>query len=247
MKICGFFNRNKKEKALLFRNIFANAIIGVVLIGLFALTYAGGILNVSSNNVNNAIYQGNTESKNISLMINVYWGNDYIQPILDVLKENEIKTTFFIGGTWAKQFPDLLQKIYNDGHEIANHGFYHKDHKNISYEQNKKEIEETHNLIKQLLNLEMTLFAPPSGSYSNTTLEIAESLNYKTIMWTRDTIDWRDQDATLIYERAIKNSAGGDLILMHPTEKTLEALPKIIKTLKEKGFNLTTVSNTIKI
>ena len=91
----------------------------------------------------------------------------------------------------------------------------------------------------------MTLFAPPSGAYDKTTVSCASSLGYKTIMWTRDTVDWRDKDAELIYSRAIKNAKGGDLILMHPTEKTLEALPKIITWFKDNGFNLTTVSNTI--
>ena len=92
----------------------------------------------------------------------------------------------------------------------------------------------------------MNLFAPPSGSYSKTTIETAKELGYTSIMWSRDTIDWRDQDENLIYSRAVKNAAGGDLILMHPTEKTAAALPKIIETLLGEGFNLTTVSECLK-
>lgn len=248
MKICGFFNKRKKKKLSpkSFRNIFANIIIGCLLIGLFALTYTGGTLNASSPSKEEAVYHGNINSKNICLMINVYWGNEYLDSMLKTLKDNNVKTTFFIGGTWANQYPDLLKKIYDDGHEIANHGYYHKDHKNISYEKNKKEIEDNHNLIKKLLGYEMKLFAPPSGSFSQTTLEIAKDLGYTTIMWTRDTVDWRDKDANTIYQRAIKNASGGDLILMHPTEKTAEALPKIIENLKKDGFNLTTVTECLK-
>ncbi len=245
MKIFGFLNR-KKYPLKTFRNIFANGIIAFVLIGLFFLTYTSDTLSAFSNTSSiSPIYAGNTSSNNITLMFNVYWGNEYLDCILGTLKENNIKTTFFIGGTWAEKYPELLQKIYTDGHEIANHGYYHKDHAKISYDNNMKEISNTHNLIKRLLGIEMNLFAPPSGSYSNSTLEIADSLGYKTIMWTRDTIDWRDQDSNLIYQRAIKNASSGDLILMHPTEKTAEALPNIISKLKELGFNLTTVSSTI--
>lgn len=247
MKICGFFNRKNKLSDKFFRNVFANAIIGFVLIGLFFLTYAGGALNTFSANAESAIYSGDANSNKISLMINVYWGNEYLESMLETLKENNIKTTFFIGGTWAEQYPNLLQKIYDDGHELGNHGYYHKDHKTISYERNKEEISNTHDLIKRLTNIDMTLFAPPSGSYSSTTLEIAKTLNYKTIMWTRDTIDWRDQDADLIYNRAIKSAKGGDLILMHPTKKTAEALSNIIKNLLENNFELTTVSNCLGI
>jgi peptidoglycan/xylan/chitin deacetylase (PgdA/CDA1 family) len=78
-------------------------------------------------------------------------------------------------------------------------------------------------------------------------VEIASELGYKTIMWTdgRDTIDWRDKDVDLIYSRAIKNCKGGDLILMHPTEATKNALDRIIKTLKDKGFELCTVTENI--
>ena len=90
----------------------------------------------------------------------------------------------------------------------------------------------------------MNLFAPPSGAFNNSTIEAANTLQYKTIMWTRDTIDWRDQDATTIYNRAVKNAKGGDLILMHPTKCTAEALPKIIETLQE-NFLLTTVTDVL--
>ena len=91
----------------------------------------------------------------------------------------------------------------------------------------------------------MNLFAPPSGAYNKITVSAALNLGYKTIMWTRDTIDWRDHDENVIYNRAIKNASGGDLILMHPTQATAKALPKIIDTLQARGFNLTTVSQNL--
>lgn len=244
MKVFGFFN-GKKFSLKSFRNVFANGIIVFVLIGLFFITYTSDALSAFSSVDKTPIYAGNLSSKNITLMFNVYWGNEYLDNILSVLDENGITTTFFVGGTWAEKYPELLQNIHEKDHEIGNHGYYHKDHASISYQRNTEEISNTHNLVKQQLGVEMNLFAPPSGSFSNSTLEIAESLGYKTIMWTRDTIDWRDQNAELIYQRAVKNASGGDLILMHPTEKTLEALPNIIKSLIESGFTLTTVSKTL--
>ena len=91
----------------------------------------------------------------------------------------------------------------------------------------------------------MNLLAPPSGAFNDTTLNIAYSLGYKTIMWTRDTIDWRDKDQNIICERATKDAKGGDLVLMHPTQQTLQALPKIISVLQEKNLCVTTVSQTL--
>lgn len=217
----------------------------VLLAGLSVLAIWGGNLLVNTSTVSGVYYNGDKSSKNVSLMINVYWGTEYLDQMLEILKENDVKTTFFIGGTWAVLNEDMLQKIYQDGHEIANHGYHHKDHDKLDENGNLNEISTTHTIVKELLNVEMNLFAPPSGAYDKTTVSVASSLGYKTIMWTRDTVDWRDKDAELIYSRAIKNASGGDLILMHPTEKTVEALPRIIEWFKQNGFNLTTVSQTI--
>ncbi len=215
------------------------------IVGGFA-TMAGvtGAIPVSTT-VSGVYYNGDKNSNNISLMINVYWGTEFIEPMLEIMKEKGVKTTFFIGGTWAVMNAETLQKIYDDGHEIGNHGYHHKDHDKISEEENLNQIKNTHTIVKELLGLEMNLFAPPSGAYNKTTVSSAAALGYKTIMWTRDTIDWRDHDAEIIYNRAIKNASGGDLILMHPTEATLKALPKIIDSLQTKGMNLTTVSENI--
>ena len=205
-----------------------------------------GVNLVSTSSVVNGVYySGNENSNKISLMINVYWGTEYLDGMLDILDKYDVKTTFFVGGTWAVKESGMLTKIYEKGHEIGNHGYSHKDQDKLSREDNKKEILTTHNIVKDLLGIDMTLFAPPSGAYSKTTVEVANELSYQTIMWTRDTIDWRDKDANLIYSRAIKNAKGGDLVLMHPTQKTLEALENIIVELQSKGFKLTTVSDAL--
>lgn len=228
-----------------FRKGVVNCLIVLILAGLSVFAIWGGNMLVNTSTVSGVYYNGDKSSKNVSLMINVYWGTEYLDTMLEILKENDVKTTFFIGGTWAVLNEDMLQKIYQDGHEIANHGYHHKDHDKLDEKGNLDEISTTHTIVKELLNVEMELFAPPSGAYDKTTVSVASSLGYKTIMWTRDTVDWRDKDAELIYSRAIKNASGGDLILMHPTEKTVEALPKIIDWFKQNGFNLTTVSQTI--
>ena len=165
--------------------------------------------------------------------------------MLKVFKENDIKVTFFVGGCWVGNNSEMLQAIYHNGHEIGNHGYFHKDHKSISLEKNQEEIYLTHKIVKENIGIEMELFAPPSGSYNNDTLSVAYNLGYKTIMWTKDTIDWRDKNTTLIYNRAVAKPSNGDLILMHPTKNTLEALPDIINFYKSNGYNLVTVTENI--
>ena len=227
------------------RKSFTNFIIVFMLLTLSLFAVLGVNIVTSSTKINGVYYSGNTESNKISLMVNVYWGTEYLDGMLEVFEKYNIKTTFFVGGTWAVKESEMLEKINDAGHEIANHGYSHKDQDKLGAEENKKEILTTHNLVSELIGVDMTLFAPPSGAYSKTTVEVATELGYKTIMWTRDTIDWRDKDAEAIYSRAVKDAKGGDLVLMHPTKCTLDALERIVTTLKERGFELTTVSNVL--
>lgn len=229
------------------RRFLTNTVIVVMLAIISCMAVYGVDYVTSSSVINGVYYSGDEKSNKITLMINVYWGTEYLDEMLQILEDNDVKTTFFVGGTWAVAESDMLQKIYDAGHEIGNHGYYHKDQGKLSAEKNYEEIINTHNLVKSLIGVEMDLFAPPSGSYNKKTVEIAKELGYKTIMWTdgRDTIDWRDKDSEVIYNRAIKNCKGGDFVLMHPTEATKNALDRIIKTLKEKGFELCTVSENI--
>lgn len=239
MKIFSFKIKKTNHK----KTLITNAIIFSMLFVVLGFSYAGGTLQVfNKTHGTEAVYAGDRDLNKVSLMVNVYWGDEFLLPMLDVFKEKNCTTTFFVGGVWASKNAEMLNTIIEYGHEIGNHGYYHKDQNKISAEENYKEISQTHQIVKSLSGVEMTLFAPPSGAYNDTTLSVATSLGYKTIMWTRDTIDWRDQDRNLIIDRATKNARGGDLVLMHPTAKTLEALPEIIDTLNAKGLEIAPVS-----
>ncbi len=235
----------KKISEKFFRKYIVNISLCLMLVFIGSLTILGTTTKVFGSNGYSAYYHGNENNNNVSLMFNVYMGEQYIPDILNVLSENDVKVTFFVGGSWAIKHTELLEDILSQGHEIGNHGYWHKDHKTLSIEKNMSEIGLTHEVIKQTLNYEMTLFAPPSGSYGQNTLKVAQDMGYKTIMWSKDTIDWRDQDSNLIISRATKNPKNGDLILMHPTAATLQSLPEIITFYTQSGYKLTTVSENI--
>ena len=224
--------------------IIANIIIVFMFISLIGISFSNASSLTASADAR-VIYSGDSSKNNVCFMINVYQGEDYVRDILAILDVYNVKTTFFVGGSWAVKNIDLIKEIYTRGHEIGNHGFYHKDQDNLDFEGNMQEISLCHKVISENIGIEMTLFAPPSGAYNVTTVDAATSLNYKTIMWTHDTIDWRDQDSDLIYKRATRDLSNGDLILMHPTEMTVNALTKIISFAINSGFNPTTVSNCL--
>lgn len=223
-------------------SLVSNLVICAVVIIIFAVSFAPGVMTVSGGN--SPISKGKSETK-VSLMVNVYWGTEYIPEMLEIFKKHQVKTTFFVGGMWACENESVLKAIYNAGHEIGNHGYYHKDHKKIDYNRNKQEMEITHKVVKEILGYDMTLFAPPSGSYGNDTLKAAQEMGYRTIMWTLDTIDWRDQDQSLIIKRATSKIDGGSLVLMHPTKATVGALDEIISVIKQKGLTVAPVSEVI--
>ena len=183
----------------------------------------------------------------VSLMFNVYWGTDEVYRILETLKAHNAQATFFIGGSWADDNVACLRAIYDDGHEIGNHGYFHKDHAKINLSQNQKEIAECNQFIELAIGIKPTLFAPPSGAYSEQTLTAVAALNMKTVLWSKDTIDWRDKDESIIYTRATRNIGRGDFVLMHPMKETANALDDILKYYETNNLSVVTVTENLQL
>ena len=195
--------------------------------------------------VEDEVYYKGYSTDGVSLMFNVYWGTKETLGILDVLDEYDAKATFFIGGSWADDNVDCLKEIAARGHELGSHGYFHRDHDKLDYAGNLQEIKTSVDFVQIATGVTVLLFAPPSGAYNDDTLAAARSLGLKTIMWSKDTIDWRDKTVADCFTRATKNVTGGDLILMHPMAHTLEALPSILKFYREAGLKTVTVSENV--
>ena len=226
-----------KEKSRRIKSaIITNSILVVILLAVFIVGFLPQqITPIYKSEKLSAIYNGDRDKRQVSMMFNVYENTEIVCKIVDELDKVGVKATFFLGGCWA-----------DDKHEIGNHGYFHKDHKKLSFAKNKEEIELTGIIIKALCGAEPKLFAPPSGSYSDVTLEVCEQLGYKAIMWSKDTIDWRDSDENVLIRRATDNLSNGDMVLMHPKAHTLSALPKILQIYAEQGFDVVTVGENIK-
>ncbi len=236
----------KKISNKVLKPVISNALLLIIALSVFIVGFSvKPVSPIYGGKAVSAIYRGNVNNKNASLMFNCYEGTDIVKEILVVLKNKGVKATFFVGGCWADDNGETLSEIVSAGNEIANHGYFHKDHKKLNYEENYKEIQNAEKVIEGLCGVKPVLFAPPSGSYSDKTLDAASDLGYKIIMWSSDTIDWRDDDRELLYKRATKNHQNGELILMHPKKHTLAVLPEIIDFYLENGFSLVTVSENI--
>lgn len=232
----------KGESLLTF---IVNTAIILIILFVGTVSLAGGGVKPITGGQFEAIDHGDRSGNNVAIMVNVYENTANVRKILAILERHGAKATFFVGGCWADDNTECLKEIVGGGHELANHGYFHKDHKKLSLEKNKEEIELTERICYALTGVKTELFAPPSGAYNTTTLKAAAELNYKVIMWSKDTIDWRDDDDDKVFRRATEGVSGGDLILMHPKDVTVRTLEKILEYYEKSGLKAATVTQTI--
>lgn len=192
------------------------------------------------------IYKADCQDKKIALMVNVYQGTEYVIKYTQKLKEHGISATFFIGGIYAEKNPETIKYLFDNGFEIGNHGYNHKLHTRLSKEDSSSEISRTNELLKQITGERPTLFAPPSGDVDSALVSLARQQGCLTVMWTADTIDWRDQDREKICARVKRNLVPGALILTHPTKATVESLDEIISFAKQAGYSFYEVGELVK-
>lgn len=234
---------NRSHKVSLLTNIALVAIFTVVFSVSF---FVPSLIPSSGGKDVGAIYNGDRKSKKVSFAVNVYEGAEIVEEMLDLFDSEKVKATFFIGGCWADDNEKVLRRIAESGNELGNHGYFHRDHKKLDYDGNYNEINAADAVITALSGVKPVLFAPPSGSFSADTLNAAADLGYKVIMWSKDTIDWRDSEEKKLISRATDKISGGDIILMHPKKHTLNVLSEIIKRIKSRGYELVTVGENIR-
>ncbi|MGG1480361.1 polysaccharide deacetylase family protein [Bacillus smithii] len=191
------------------------------------------------------IYRGHPDKPMVSFAVNVAWGNEYLPKILSVLKKHHIHVAFFLEGRWVKKNPDLAKMIVDGGHEVGNHSFTHPDMKTLSSDRIREEMIKTNQVIEATTGKNVSLFAPPSGSYRDEVVKIADSLGMETIMWTVDTIDWRNPAPDELVNRVISNVGPGSIVLMHPTKSTAASLERLITKIQKKNLKINTVSQLL--
>ena len=226
--------------------ISVNLVLVLMLVSLAGLSLFNGKA-ISTFAVKGPVYKCETTEKTVSLMVNVYENSEIVKKMADMFFDYGIKATFFVGGCWANKNVETVRYLSDKGFEIGNHGYNHKSHTKLSKEENISEISRTNSLIKEATGVKCRLFAPPSGDVNELVTECAEQCGCETIMWSCDTIDWRDEDIDKIVSRVKRNLQPGAFILIHPKEHTVEALKEIIPYIRENGYSFITVGEALKI
>jgi peptidoglycan/xylan/chitin deacetylase (PgdA/CDA1 family) len=175
--------------------------------------------------------------------------------ILDVLKEYNVKATFFIKGVWAEKYPALVRRIHNEGHTLGNHTYSHKTGSIYkSWPNLKAEIERTNNIIYKLTGTKCTVFRAPGGSKPNLKKEYIENIHkmgMKIYDWNCDPRDWEAGSDSRLILSAVKSTPLKKemFIILHSRydrSSTLKALPQIIKYLTEKQYNIIPINKVTK-
>mgnify|MGYP002727171820 FL=1 len=204
-----------------------------------------------SNTVNGRelpIYCVQTDKPQIAISFDAAWGNEDTRRILEILKKNDVKATFFMTGGWVESYPDDVKAIYADGHDLGNHSQNHKNMSQLSDEECKQELLSVHEKVKELTGYEMFLFRPPYGDYDNHVITNARSIGYYSIQWDVDSLDWKDYGTTSIINTVTrhKHLGNGSIILCHNGAKyTAEALDSLIQELKAQGYTFVPLSELI--
>lgn len=189
-----------------------------------------------------------TDKKIVALTFDISWGYETAPQVLDILKANQVQCTFFLSGPWVTQYPEIVQRIQADGHEIASHGHRHLNLTIFSKSEVKEEIMKAHHAIQEVSGESPHLIRTPNGDYNNNVMEAIQECHYQAIQWGTDSLDWMNPGVQIIVERVNKRLHPGDIILMHASDtckQTSQALPAVINIIHSQGYEIVTVSELL--
>ena len=223
-------------------------IFAALIIASLSFVAAGAMRTVSVFRVNGRevpIYSVGERGDKIAITFDCAWNDEDIDSILDTLDAYSCRATFFVVGTWAQKYPDALRKIAERGHEVGNHSYNHADYTKMSEKEITEDLDKCDAVIESVTGTKPYLMRAPSGGYNDTVVRAAENSGKAYIQWSVDAIDYGGASSQQIYDRSVKNTSSGDIILLHNgTENTARTLPKILEAL-ECQYEFATVSELI--
>ena len=196
-----------------------------------------------------AWYADPSEEKILYLTFDAGYENGYTAPILDTLKKHQVPAAFFVVGHFLETSPELVKRMVNEGHTVANHTFHHPDMSKISsLEAFQSELSQTEALYETITGQPMAkYYRPPQGKYSVSNLKMAKELGYQTFFWSLSYVDWYQDDQPSkeeAFEKLLGRIHPGAIILLHSTSSTnAEILDELLTKWKEMGYAFGTLAD----
>ena len=198
-----------------------------------------------------AFYVGNESDKVLYLTFDAGYEKDFTAGILDTLKKHEVPATFFLVGTYIRDYPQLVKRMVEEGHIVANHTMSHPDMSKIAdIESFTKELSRVEEIYKELIGEDIPKFyRPPKGIYNETNLKHAQELGYKTVFWSTAYKDWEVDNQPSkeeAFAKLIPRTHPGAIILLHNVSKTnAEIMDELLTRYKEMGYRFESLNHLV--
>ncbi|MBD2451521.1 polysaccharide deacetylase family protein [Nostoc sp. FACHB-152] len=170
--------------------------------------------------------------------------------VLDILKQNNIKATFFVVGNNVKNYPDLLKRVNIEGHAIGNHTWHHWYHF-MNQQAAAYEIDHTTDLIYKTTGVKTNLFRPPGGIMHNGVAAYARNRKYAVVMWSSDSVDYSQPVVPKLVDNVFRLAKPGGIVLMHDgggnRSRTVQALPEIVARFRKQGYRFVTIPELLEM
>lgn len=225
--------------------------VGVVLcLAALSLAYTGliqsGDLMAAARKRELPVYNVERTEKVLSISFDAAWGSAHTEKILDILDQFEVKTTFFLVGFWVDRYPELVAEMVRRGHEIGNHSATHPHMSQLSEAKIREELRIVSEKVEHIIGKPTTLFRPPYGEYNDAVVRVSRQEGYECVQWNVDSLDWKNRGAQDMIRQCTKDIQPGDIVLFHNDSKyILDALPTILQTYRDAGFQIIPVSEIL--
>jgi peptidoglycan/xylan/chitin deacetylase (PgdA/CDA1 family) len=219
--------------------ILSLMVAGFIITGLYSLL--AGVETASYSVADDETEQA--EKKQIAITFDDGPNPYYTMELLDGLKARGVQATFFVLGEEAQNYPEILEAIYEDGHQIGIHSWQHVNFTEIGYAAVAEQIERTQEIIYEITGEYADFIRPPYGIWED---ELDKKIPLIEVLWDVDPMDWATNDADAVVKRVEKNAKEGSIILLHDaSQSTVSAAFTIIDILKDEGYEFVTVETLI--
>lgn len=198
--------------------------------------------------------RGSSGEKQVALTFDDAPDSKYTAQILDVLREYDVKATFFLIGSSAEKHPELVKRIVKEGHTVGNHSYNHQLFTRLSDDAFREQVQKTQQSLNRLAGYAPKLLRPPYGEISESQLLWAAEHGLLVVNWNIDSLDWKQLNQAQILSNVMNSIKPGSIVLQHsgggPRQDlsgTVKALPQIIETLRSQGYRLVTVPELLNV
>ena len=198
--------------------------------------------------------RGSSQEKKVALTFDDGPDTRFTPKVLDALKANQVKATFFVLGAMASTHPDIIRRIVNEGHVIGNHSYSHENLPKLSVDKFQNQIERTESVLQGLIGYAPRLIRPPYGAINEEQVKWIADHHYLIVNWNVDSLDWKSLNSDQVLHNIMQQTKPGSIILQHSggadsqdLSGTVQAIGPLISKLKAAGYTFVTVPELLHV